>query len=1046
MWADGVPLTMTTTLIAASAGTGKTFRICELITARLIAGVDPARLLATTFTRKAAGELSDRIRAHLLRAPGLGVELRDRLLDRLELSAIGTVHSVAHRLLTRFALPLGLSPTLDILDDSSPDGEANRHVRRVLQEQLPPQWEAFEAVCDRLSVNAIEEAVRLLQLMRANAMSTGTLAQGLGTSLSRWRNVIGTPIPNHPGMDQSRSRAEQAITAITALQDATKVTQEALQKLRGIARVGTTTWKDQAALAKLAAGARSGANDLLEPIRALGRSVRTAPGLHEDLERFADLAPRILAQLDQAYGAYKRERGLVDFTDLEYAFLDLVRNPTLRPALREEVTLFVVDEFQDTNPIQLAIFRALHELAAESVWVGDRKQAIYGFRGTDAALVEGIWTALSGGPGVTQERLTQNRRSQGGIVGITNALFAPIFGAQDVTVNSEKPTLPNACERWAVPKKTADNVAAIAAGVAALVRTEPRRQPRDIAILLFTRARTQDQAAALRNLGIPAVVPLPGLLATREGAIVHAAVRVAADRRDSLACTEVIHLLGTSAPDQTPAWFAGRFQEVQPSSSPSVPYPTDPILAALAAIPTPQLAAADVVRAVIAACDLPSRLAGWGSPADRATNLDALVDLAVRFEEEAVRDGKPSTPAGLVAFWDGLAADAADLIPVPSGTNAVQLLTYHAAKGLQWPVVICGHLNFEPKPRMFESVVIGGDPAAADPLAGRHLAYWVWPFGRNPFSGVPLDPVGLIPDAQATPEGQEAGLSATAEMQRLLYVGCTRAQDTLILATTGDDGWLDLLGPHVTTVLGLATAPSPEGKVVPTTTTPATTMVHRSFTPAAPNSSVATASMWVQEPPPRADAVHPARWESPSAAPGPVQAEVVATESTGGPPLQILSAVDGAALGSAIHTYLASIPSLERLPLAAKIERAASILTTWGVSGCVHAAHVVASGDALYRWIAHRWPGSHAATEAPMEALRPDGGWWRGTIDLAVVAPSGEVLAIIDHKATGGMHPKPIDALEYAPQLHAYRAVGTPATELWIHHSLAGTCAQVVIR
>ena len=81
-----------------------------------------------------------------------------------------------------------------------------------------------------------------------------------------------------------------------------------------------------------------------------------------------------------------------------------------------------------------------------------------------------------------------------------------------------------------------------------------------------------------------------------------------------------------------------------------------------------------------------------------------------------------------------------------------------------------------------------------------------------------------------------------------------------------------------------------------------------------------------------------------------------------------------------------------------------------------------------------------------MEALRPDGGWWRGTIDLAVVAPSGEVLAIIDHKATGGMHPKPIDALEYAPQLHAYRAVGTPATELWIHHSLAGTCAQVVIR
>jgi len=864
--------------------------------------------------------------------------------------------------------------------------------------------------------------------------------------LARWRALIGAPDPTLPGPVQARTLADQALTAITGLQDATKVTQEALQKLRGIARVGVATWKDLAGLAKYAAGKKSGADDRLEPLRALGRSVRLVSGLHEDLVQFAQLAPPILEHVDRAYGAYKRERGLVDFVDLEVAFLGLVRHPTLRAALREEVTLFVVDEFQDTNPIQLAIFRALHELAAESIWVGDRKQAIYGFRGTDATLVEGVWTSLSRGTGVTSERLTQNRRSQGGVVGITNAMFAPIFGTSDVTVTSEKAAAPKACERWVVPKKKDVNVNAIAAGVATLLRADPTRQPRDIAILLYTRARTREQASALQDIGIPAVVPLPGLLSTREGAIVHAAVRVAADRRDSLACTEVIHLLGTEDLKQTPAWFAQRYAEQNSAIKSMVPYPTNPILTTLGAIPTAHLAAPDLVRAVLAACDLPVLLARWGSPTSRATNCDALVDLAIRFEEAAVRDGKPSTPAGLVAFWDALAEDGEDLIPVPSGANAVQLLTYHAAKGLQWPVVICGHLNYEPKPRMFEPVVIGGDPAAADPLAGRRCAYWIWPFGRNLFTGAPLDAAGLVADAVATPEGQEADQSATAEMQRLLYVGCTRAQERLILVTTGADSWLDLLGPHVENVLGLATAPSPEVVEVPSTSRPATTIVHRNQAPASASTDVAPASTWIQEPSPGTREPGVPRWASPSAAVGVVQAEILMTERTGGPPLRITGSVDATALGLAIHTVLASSPSMVRLTSAMKSARASTILTTWGISGCLNPTDLVASGEALYLWIARRWPNAHVATEVPMEARRPDGGWWRGSIDLVVLTPSGEVLAIIDHKASGGINPKPDDALEHAPQLLAYRAVGTPATELWIHHSLAGICAQIHVK
>ncbi len=97
-------------VVRAGAGSGKTTDLCDTVAAAVGQGLDPARILATTFTRKAAAELKGRIQAKLLESRDVDAMIAHSRADRLELAAIGTVHSVAHQLLVRYAIQLGLSP------------------------------------------------------------------------------------------------------------------------------------------------------------------------------------------------------------------------------------------------------------------------------------------------------------------------------------------------------------------------------------------------------------------------------------------------------------------------------------------------------------------------------------------------------------------------------------------------------------------------------------------------------------------------------------------------------------------------------------------------------------------------------------------------------------------------------------------------------------------------------------------------------------------------------------------------------------------------
>ena len=182
-----------------------------------------------------------------------------------------------------------------------------------------------------------------------------------------------------------------------------------------------------------------------------------------------------------------------------------------------DIDLLLIDEFQDTSPIQLALFLRLATLVPECLLVGDTKQSIYGFRGADPALVETVATSLSGVSGALTETLPDNRRSRPGLVSLVNAVFGqamPGVGiARDhavVTAHRNEPGgQPDAISLWRVIGKNKALAAQALAQRVARVLVERNRWPvlprgettlrpiqgREIAVLV----RSNDNAAIIAD-------------------------------------------------------------------------------------------------------------------------------------------------------------------------------------------------------------------------------------------------------------------------------------------------------------------------------------------------------------------------------------------------------------------------------------------------------------------------------------------------------------------------------------------------------------------
>ncbi len=1051
-------------VITASAGAGKTTDLCENVGDAVVGGLDPARILATTFTRKAAAELKGRIQAKILSHPELTPPQRLEFAERLELAAIGTVHSVGHRLATRYAIPLGLSPRIEVLEEEG----SQRNLRDLLRTMDTSSWDELSAISYQFSLTEMHKLVlALLDAKRSNRISNDAFRQQMLDSCQRLSEILHAqgPTASGIGFEGLYAAAETALRCIESKTDTTGKTNDAKQELRRLLAGREPIWENFLRAAKIKAGTRSGADACLSDLRSAGGAVRREPDLHAAIRRLAERLADQTLLLEQEHRRYKAERGLADFTDLEELFLVVLETPDLVESLAAEFGLVVVDEFQDTNPIQLAIFQRLRSLVPRCRWVGDPKQAIFGFRGTDPSLVQAVWSSV---PNDARDTLPSNYRSNRGLVQLFSRLFQPVLG-KDAEQEPKRPGTDRGIERWILDATNQEeDQSAIGIGIAQLhAEGVPLR---DIAVLGRINDQLKSLATTLKRLGIPARLELPGLFATREGALTLAGLRLVADRRDSLAAAAVLHILGDSS-DETPKWLEERLAAVQDSetadpqlpdaiddgqetsislcSSSGVPWPEDPRLNRLGLIDHRTLPPWLVVQSVIQALDLGRSVCRWGDVDRRNSQLDAIVRRAQQYEQECRNFGAAATLTGLITYFEQLREENKDMRLAPQGLDAVTLLTHHKSKGLEWPVVILTGLAFDRDPDMWTPTVTGGKPDR-DPLAGRSIRYWPWPFGRNPkFPTKVLQGSGLEIDGLNSPEGQGAAQKTEEEAIRLLYVGFTRARDKLVLAhrATAYD-WLQKL-PDIDSVLD-PTAPVGEHPLESIDTTyvmrqldAKTEEAYRQLAP--------TDERWLSVSPAATAPVSPvvARYHQPSAQQAEAVSPSVAIHTLPGKPVFPTGAKPDQydALGNAVHAYLAAVPSLAGLEQRLMCKAATRCLRAFGVEGLIAASDLVTVGESLRTWVDASFPGAVWYTEVPVTAPRSGAGQWLGTIDLLLQLPNGNVV-VIDHKSA------PIQkkhcqakAAGYSGQIAAYRQVledlGFSVHAAYIHFPLAGAMAKI---
>lgn len=1084
---------MSIEIVSASAGTGKTHYVSHAIGDALTPdAASPARvegLIAVTYTRKAAAELASRIRQVLVTAGAY-----DRA-QRLPLAYVGTVHSVCKRLLDEHAFEAGISPKLEVL----PEEEAKSMLEQALEEALDPSfhdrldalsralrpnWDAFKRQADWM-----DDVRKVLDLARSNRIAAEQLAEMGRRSVAGVHALLPAPALDGEALDRALVAQIEALTEhLQRSGDATDVTEKALNALRAALRdrdaSGRLPWATWAKLSKVEPSKKH--REQTARLHTVAADHERHPRLHADLTAYVTLVFEAAACALASYARWKEERRYIDYVDMEERTLDLLAMPEVAAHLGARLDLFVVDELQDTSPIQLALFLALSRIAARSVWVGDRKQSIFAFRGADPSLMDGVSALVERG-GHEPRILETSYRSRPAIVDLVSHAFAPAFERQGIparqvhatahrTDDARLSTLPPFGVFSLATKNAGEDVSAIAEGVRRLLeapgetpvvdrQTGETRDLRagDIAILTRTNTDAAALAAALEQRGVRASLPRAGLLATPEGSIVSAALRLLVDASDRLATAEIEALTGFGGRDPDgwlDAILARRAAEIaRRSATPGVPGPAPPVepqhdaLVRIAALRagSSMLSPSEAVDALIAALGLVELCARWPQPTQRIGNIDALRRLAHAYEERCAQRREAGTLAGLVHYFGAIEGES-DHQHVSAGDEAVELSTYHRAKGLEWPVVVLSSLSFERESRAF-GVAVESERAGIDledPLAGRWIRLWPWPYGDQ-------KKLPLADAAAASPEAGRAADLAARESLRLLYVGFTRARDHLVFAVRDDKNgrrWLDAIdddsGPRVelprraedaAIVAVRGTGCSHAARVLrldpgasPPVALPRIER-HAAFTSPGPRGAA-------DSPPPYA--IAPSRAASEWS--GLPAARVVGTLVLAGRVAWRLGESDVAIVGTAIHGFLAA--DCFEAGLEARVARAREQLEARDLRATVRPEHLVAASDALRAALDERWPGAVWHREVPIRArVATDHGARQvmGSIDLLLETDAGFV--VIDHKSFLGVS-DPSRALVHAPQLAAYgRAIGMaspkPVMAYWLHSPLQGAMVEI---
>jgi ATP-dependent helicase/nuclease subunit A len=781
-------------LIEAGAGTGKTGvmvdRYCRLVCEQ---GVAPGSVLAFTFTDKAAAELRQRIRAEVERRAEGGSERARELLPTLGSAWVTTIHGFCNRLLSAHPVAVGIDPRFRVLDAA----ETERAAVEAFDEAL----EEFLAGDDRARENTVA------------AFDIGGL-RGIVLGVHAELRSRGEPEPRLP------EPPEPDVSA--ALRRAAAAAAEALGELKPGSPNHALV---ERALALLDGAEGAPSLDAMASLRTTSKATPMAAyreAIDAVLSRIAEageggLAYRHVAELlelfDARFRAAKERRSGVDFEDLQLLAVRLLERTETGAAYRARFVHLLVDEFQDTNRLQLRLIEALRGPEAQLMVVGDELQSIYGFRHADLDVFRERREAIEASAGAEAIPLSGNFRSRPEVIGAVNAIGERLLsGYTPLRVGAlpDRPQPPGegpavemlltGREGWddeairldpATDARTPANQLAEARFLALRLRelADQGVERGEMVVLLRAFTRLDAHEDSLERAGLrPYVVGGRGYWSQQQVADVCALLATIANPLDDQA------LLGTLAspacgvaPDTL--WLlraaAGRGRHLWPAVEQATGLGEDERAddERLGQIPEAELSLLRRFAETLAglrrrAASLPLAglidaavtetgydLAVLMRPAgeSRFANVRKLMRLAAEFEVAEGRDLR-----GLLDFLAARAdADAdAQAATAVEGHDGVRIMTIHSAKGLEFGVVAIPHLSRGLLPAVRAPMLtLGREPET--PRVGMQLR-------RLGARGIDLYAQReLCEDLQARQAEEEL---------RLFHVGATRARERLLLS------------------------------------------------------------------------------------------------------------------------------------------------------------------------------------------------------------------------------------------------------------------------
>lgn len=775
------------TYINASAGSGKTYTLthkqAELIKSGL---VRPEQVIKTTFTVKAANEMKEEAKK-VLYENGLF-----EAATQLDQAMIGTIHSVANSLIKKYWFFLGLSPDMGVMAEE----DTQFYISQSLSE-LPTHDELnqLHAFCESVGIqfgyfsgkNGLNYDFWKSDIEKVIALTTNYEIESYDRSVRESLDFIHGFVHPSVKLDYSPETLMAILdehVSFAGTQRESKKKQDVLTEIRRLKRgvnAPTISWYKRLS-SVLNSWTKCGARgtQMREELADLWHSEL----VYKEQERYIRLLFQLAERWKERFRTFKKERNLLDYNDMEKYLRDLLANKELAEEIRMGYRFLFVDEYQDCSPIQVKIFDRLSELMEHSYWVGDYKQAIYGFRGSDITLTKAVVDRIATGEnGCDTETLDTSYRSLPGIVEVCNETFKRTFkGVLDEgsivlkthRTNDEKI---RSVRLWDMEDPES---VGIADHIAYLLKQGVK--PSDIAVLGRTNAPLDALAGILTGTyGIPANRQEVRVSEIKCTPLVLALLALVESEKDSLAKAQIAVLTeegyGTNKIIEEKLLVDAN-EEIKESS-----YLNDvPLVRRLLEL-RPMLKQQSVgalIETMVIELDLYNEIKKTGQVDESVSCLDTIVQSGYAYEQHCLQMSLPATVKGFVDYL-------AVMDPVGKGNaNGIQLHTYHSSKGLEWKYVILTQL-YEKK----------NDPkkCVKQDIYGIHFSYSEQPSASTPYPEVFIRVIPFIYGAGNTnvpadiqQQIEESSLykevikDSLAEANRLLYVGMTRPRDVLIVA------------------------------------------------------------------------------------------------------------------------------------------------------------------------------------------------------------------------------------------------------------------------